>query len=82
MYQKKSMHPKQPPRLSKHKHASTENPITNVSAFNSSKTKSVLSNKDGIVNLSRFLSNDTIFIQHPSYALKKLIKFTLVTSFF
>ena len=55
-----------------------KNPIANVSAFNSSKTKGVLSNKDGIVNLSRFLSSDTIFMQHPNYALKKLIKSDIV----
>ena len=50
------------------------NPIINVSAFNVSKTKSILSNNDGIINLSRFLASDTIYLQHPNYKLKKLTK--------
>ena len=40
---------------------SENNPINNVSAFNQSKTKSVLSNNDGIINLSRFLPDEVIF---------------------
>ena len=51
-----------------------KNPISNVSAFNSLKTKSALSNSEGIINLSRFLLNDTIIFQHPSYKLKKTVK--------
>ncbi len=43
------------------------NPVSKVAAFNSSKTKSSLSNSEGIINLSRFLNQDTIFFQHPSY---------------
>ena len=50
------------------------NPIVNVSAFNFLKTKSVLSSHNGIINLSRFLSSDTIYLQHPNYKLKKLTK--------
>ena len=50
------------------------NPISNVSVFNSMKTKSALSNNDGIINLSRFLSDDTIIFQHPSYKIKKIVK--------
>tara|TARA_B100001142_G_scaffold191403_1_gene190483 strand:+ start:17958 stop:20453 length:2496 start_codon:yes stop_codon:yes gene_type:complete len=50
------------------------NPISNVSAFNSLKTKSALSNNDGIINLSRFLYNDTIIFQHPGYKTKKIVK--------
>ena len=50
------------------------NPIVNVSAFNVSKTKSILSNNDGIINLSRFLASDTIYLQHPNYKLKELTK--------
>ena len=38
------------------------------------KTKSALSNNDGIINLSRFLSDDTIIFQHPSYKIKKIVK--------
>lgn len=55
-----------------------KNPITNVSVFNQAKTKSTLSNKEGIVNLSRFLSNDTIFIQHPNYKATKLVKSSIL----
>ena len=54
------------------------NPVVNVSVFNSAKTKSALSNKDGVVNLSRFLSSDTIFMQHPNYKLKKILKSSVV----
>ena len=50
------------------------NPIVNVSAFNVSKTKSILSNNNGVINLSRFLDSDTIYLQHPNYKLKKLTK--------
>ena len=50
------------------------NPITNVSAFNFLKTKSVLSSHNGVINLSRFLASDTIYLQHPNYKLKKLTK--------
>tara|TARA_B100001250_G_scaffold377612_1_gene366833 strand:+ start:1629 stop:4130 length:2502 start_codon:yes stop_codon:yes gene_type:complete len=53
---------------------SEKNPISNVSAFNLSKTKSALSNADGIINLSRFLAYDTVCFQHPNYKLKKVVK--------
>ena len=53
---------------------SEKNPISNVSAFNPSKTKSALSNNDGVINLSRFFPHDTICFQHPNYKVKKLVK--------
>ena len=53
---------------------SEKNPISNVSAFNLSKTKSALSNSDGVINLSRFLAYDTVCFQHPNYKLKKIVK--------
>ena len=46
-----------------------KNPIPNVAVFNVEKTKSALSNNEGIVSLSRFLSNEKILFQHPSYEL-------------
>ena len=51
-----------------------KNPIANVSAFNLSKTKSALSNNEGIINLSRFSNNDTVCFQHPNYKFKKILK--------
>jgi len=53
------------------------NPIANVSAFNLSKTKSSLSNNDGIINLSRFFNNDTICFQHPNYKFTKILKYNI-----
>tara|TARA_B100000902_G_C27316615_1_gene921730 strand:- start:564 stop:3059 length:2496 start_codon:yes stop_codon:yes gene_type:complete len=53
---------------------SNQNPVPNVSAFNKSKTKSILSNTDGIINLSRFFKEDTIIFQHPQYKIKKTCK--------
>ena len=51
-----------------------KNPIPNVSAFNLLKTKSTLSNREGIINLSRFLLTDTICFQHPNYKFIKILK--------
>ena len=52
----------------------SKNPIINVSAFNINKTKSVLSDGNGVINLSRFLPSDTIVLQHPNYRVRKLLK--------
>ncbi|MBF25045.1 MAG: hypothetical protein CMP49_00785 [Flavobacteriales bacterium] len=51
-----------------------KNPIANVSAFNKLKTKSILSNSEGVINLSRFVKDDTIYFQHPQYEIKKICK--------
>ena len=51
-----------------------KNPIPNVSGFNLLKTKSTLSNREGIINLSRFLLTDTICFQHPNYKFIKILK--------
>jgi len=51
-----------------------KNPIDNVSAFNVSKTKSTLSNNEGLINLSRFFDTDTVCFQHPNYKFKKILK--------
>ena len=50
------------------------NPISNVAVFNSQKTKSILSNSEGFVNLSRFTKNETLTMQHPNYVEKKIAK--------
>ena len=50
------------------------NPIPNVAAFNSLKTKSSLSSTDGTINLSRFSPKDTLFFQHPNYEILKIEK--------
>ena len=50
------------------------NPVSRVAAFNIAKTKSALSNSDGIINLSRFLDDDTLFFQHPGYEIKSIKK--------
>jgi len=57
-----------------------KNPIPNVSAFNQTKTKSVLSDNDGVINLSRFLASDTILFQHPNYELKEIKKSSIKKS--
>ncbi len=45
----------------------TGNPISNVVIFNTSKTKTGLSNNLGIVNISEFFENELIYFQHPSF---------------
>ena len=50
------------------------NPVSRVAAFNFNKTKSSLSNNDGIINLSRFLNSDTIFFQHQGYNITSIKK--------
>tara|TARA_Y100000589_G_scaffold70891_2_gene63191 strand:+ start:528 stop:2996 length:2469 start_codon:yes stop_codon:yes gene_type:complete len=53
---------------------SEQNPISNVAVFNASKTKSALSDNHGIINLSRFLENEKILFQHPSYLILEIEK--------
>ena len=50
------------------------NPIPNVAAFNIQKTKSILSNNDGVINLSRFIYSDSIIFQHPEYNNDTIVK--------
>jgi len=53
------------------------NPISNAAVFNKGKTIHMLSDLNGIVNLTRFSDNDKIYFQHPKYTtdatLKKLL---------
>ena len=50
------------------------NPISNVAVFNSEKTKSILSNYEGFVNLSRFKKREILIMQHPNFVEKKIAK--------
>ena len=43
------------------------NPINNAAIFNKEKSIHVLSDLNGIVNLTRFSSNEEIYFQHPKY---------------
>ncbi|PLX10232.1 MAG: TonB-dependent receptor [Marinilabiliales bacterium] len=49
------------------KDAETNELVADVAVFNQDKTKSTLSNSNGEVNLSIFLSDELISIQHPTY---------------
>ena len=42
-------------------------PVENVALFNSARSLSTLSGKDGKANISIFKENDSIFFQHPTY---------------
>ena len=50
------------------------NPIPDVAIYNVNKTKSSLSNEFGVINISRFTSAEKLFIQHPNYEKKEIIK--------
>ena len=50
------------------------NPIPDVAIYNVDKTKSSLSNEFGVINISRFTSAEKLFIQHPNYEKKEIIK--------
>jgi len=43
-------------------------PLSNVAVFNVSKTVSVVSNEQGVVNLEAFKNTDTLIFQHPAYS--------------
>jgi len=52
--------------------------IPNVTAYNVQQTKSVLSNFDGVLNLSGFKKSDTIVFSHISYE-KQIIPFSEIS---
>lgn len=59
--------------------AATLQPIVNVTAFNITNSKHVISNFDGVLDLTKFRSNETIYLKHLSYQefearKKKLVK--------
>ncbi|MFC2103784.1 TonB-dependent receptor [Bacteroidota bacterium] len=47
--------------------AESEEPVADVAIYNQDRTKSVLSNAEGKVNLDIFLVDELIYLQHPSY---------------
>ena len=50
------------------------NPIPGVAVFNVKKNTSVLSNSDGVINLSRFNKNDSLVFQHIAFQELKMKK--------
>jgi len=54
------------------------NAINNAAVFNEDKSIHVLSDFNGIVNLSRFLNNEKIYLQHPKYNSKPTLKTELL----
>lgn len=47
--------------------SSTGAPVENVAVFNKDKSKSTLTNTEGIANISLFNQNDSIYFQHTAY---------------
>ena len=58
------------------------NPINNAAIFNKEKSIHVLSDLNGIVNLTRFSSNEEIYFQHPKYISKPVLKNDLLKNKF
>ena len=58
------------------------NPINNAAIFNKEKSIHVLSDLNGIVNLTRFSSNEEIYFQHPKYISKPELKNDLLKNKF
>jgi len=58
------------------------NPINNAAVFNEEKSIHVLSDINGVVNLSRFSDNEKLFFQHPKYFSSPIIKALLISSKF
>ena len=56
----------------------TEAPIFGVAIYNTSKTKSVITNFKGIANLSVFGVSDTLYLQHLSHITKRVTKQELI----
>ena len=50
------------------------NPVSNAAVFNKDKSITALSDLNGVVNLSRFSSNELISFQHPRYAPQEILK--------
>ena len=59
-----------------------KNPINNAAIFNKEKSIHVLSDLNGIVNLTRFSSNEEIYFQHPKYISKPALKNDLLKNKF
>ena len=57
------------------------NPVANAAMFNGKKTIYVLSDLDGIVNLSRFKEDELIYFQHPKYTSLPIQKNSLENSY-
>ena len=53
---------------------SQNDPIYNVGFFKKDQTKAKFSNFKGEVDLSEFKDNDTIFVQHPTFENKNIVK--------
>jgi len=45
----------------------TSSPVADVAMYNKDRTKSTLSDENGIVSLANFTGSEIIFVQHPSY---------------
>jgi len=56
----------------------TNEPVAGVAVYNLDKTKSTITNLDGITNLDKFDSSEVIYFQHLSHVLKSLIKSQIV----
>ena len=50
------------------------NPINNAAVFNKEKSIHVLSDLNGIVNITRFSNNEKIYFQHPKYISEPILK--------
>ncbi len=58
------------------------NPIKNATIFNQEKSIYVLSDLNGVVNLTRFSKNEKIYFQHPKYTSEPILKTDLLKSNF
>lgn len=56
------------------------NPIHNAAVFNEDKSIYVLSDINGVVNLTRFSNNEKLFFQHPKYYINPIIKSLVVNN--
>ena len=58
------------------------NPINNAAIFNKEKSIHVLSDLNGIVNLTRFSNNEKVYFQHPKYISGPILKKVLLKNKF
>ena len=56
------------------------NPIHNAAVFNKDKSIHVLSDINGVVNLTRFSNNEKLFFQHPKYYINPIIKSLIINN--
>lgn len=56
----------------------TTDPIAGVAVYNPNKTKSAVTDLNGIVDLDKFSDSETIYFQHISYVLKTIKKSEIV----